>query len=171
MDNSGWEYMDRAFPHPKSFSLCRAFLLLRYQQVVLTVLPSLSQEQCLVGGATSLVSWVSMTAMVGGQNAVCENLSPQLRLTIRSFSDRSFPALLKSLRSQRVIYVSCGEDHTAALTKLSYILFGNVTGTVACGRPWFESMVTLNQSSVWLMVHQEAVFLEQLRAVVSLKPP
>lgn len=37
----------------------------------------------------------------------------------RSFADRHFPALLKSLRSQRVIYVSCGEDHTAALTKLS----------------------------------------------------
>lgn len=32
--------------------------------------------------------------------------------------DRCFPALLKTLRSQRVVYVCCGEDHTAALTKV-----------------------------------------------------
>ncbi|XP_069086869.1 probable E3 ubiquitin-protein ligase HERC4 [Pleurodeles waltl] len=31
--------------------------------------------------------------------------------------DRYAPALLKSLRSQKIIFVSCGEDHTAALTK------------------------------------------------------
>lgn len=40
--------------------------------------------------------------------------------------DRWFPALLKSLRSQRVIFVSCGEDHTAALTKLSYTSSGEM---------------------------------------------
>lgn len=30
--------------------------------------------------------------------------------------DRQFPCLCKSLRTQRVCYISCGEDHTAALT-------------------------------------------------------
>lgn len=59
----------------------------------------------------------------------CEHSSPEFWITVRRscfffFSDRSFPALLKSLRSQRVIYICCGEDHTAALTKLSYVLFG-----------------------------------------------
>ncbi|XP_062256539.1 probable E3 ubiquitin-protein ligase HERC4 isoform X2 [Platichthys flesus] len=39
------------------------------------------------------------------------------QLGLNDTNDRSFPALLKSLRSQRVIYISCGEDHTAALTK------------------------------------------------------
>lgn len=124
MDNLGWESMDRAFPRPKSFSLCRAFLLLRYQQAVLTALPSLSQERCSVGVATSLVSWVSMTPMVGGWNpqelaSIQATVQVQIYVNLY-FSDRHFPALLKSLRSQRVIYVSCGEDHTAALTKLSY---------------------------------------------------
>lgn len=38
------------------------------------------------------------------------------------FSDRCYPVQLKSLRSQRVMYISCGEDHTVALTKVSYIL-------------------------------------------------
>lgn len=30
--------------------------------------------------------------------------------------DREYPALCKTLRSQRVAYIACGEDHTAALT-------------------------------------------------------
>ena len=58
------------------------------------------------------------------KTSTCEHLGHKVRLIVRlSFSDRSYPTLLKSLRSQRVIYVSCGEDHTAALTKLSYIVF------------------------------------------------
>ncbi|NXR69021.1 HERC4 ligase, partial [Rhadina sibilatrix] len=32
-------------------------------------------------------------------------------------SDRYVPTLLKSLRSQKVVHICCGEDHTAALTK------------------------------------------------------
>ncbi|NXT06188.1 HERC4 ligase, partial [Prunella fulvescens] len=31
--------------------------------------------------------------------------------------DRYVPTLLKSLRSQKVVHICCGEDHTAALTK------------------------------------------------------
>ena len=36
-----------------------------------------------------------------------------------SFTDRFFPTLVKTLRSQAVSYVCCGEDHTVALTKVS----------------------------------------------------
>lgn len=35
-------------------------------------------------------------------------------------SDRYVPNLLKSLRSHKIVYISCGEDHTAALTKVQY---------------------------------------------------
>lgn len=31
-------------------------------------------------------------------------------------TDRAFPCLCKSLRNQKVTYLACGEDHTAALT-------------------------------------------------------
>ncbi|XP_032805642.1 putative E3 ubiquitin-protein ligase HERC4 isoform X1 [Petromyzon marinus] len=31
--------------------------------------------------------------------------------------DKCYPALLKSLRTQKVVYICCGEDHTAILTK------------------------------------------------------
>uniref|UniRef100_A0AAX7SZI0 HECT domain-containing protein n=1 Tax=Astatotilapia calliptera TaxID=8154 RepID=A0AAX7SZI0_ASTCA len=108
-------------------------------------LPSLPRELCSVGGATISVSLVSTTATVSG----------------RRLEDRYFPALLKSLRSQRVIYICCGEDHTAALTKLRGVftfgaggygqlghnstnheinprkvfeLMGNVVTQIACGR-------------------------------------
>ncbi|XP_031140033.1 probable E3 ubiquitin-protein ligase HERC4 isoform X4 [Sander lucioperca] len=83
------------------------------------------------------------------------------QLGLNDSNDRSFPALLKSLRSQRVIYISCGEDHTAALTKEGGVftfgaggygqlghnsanheinprkvfeLMGNVVTQIACGR-------------------------------------
>lgn len=81
---------------------------------------------------------------------VTEHSNPQLRLIVRrSFSDRFFPALLKSLRSQRVIYISCGEDHTAALTKVSYILFGYLI-CVICGWPLI---------SIWIIFTALALFL------------
>lgn len=125
-DNLGWECMDPAYPHLRSYNLCRAFLLPSYQQVALTVLLSLSQGLCLVGGGTSLVSLASTTPMVGTpfpkMLEYIEALDSKVTERIFVPSDRWFPALLKSLRSQRVIFVSCGEDHTAALTKLSYIL-------------------------------------------------
>ncbi|XP_051779370.1 probable E3 ubiquitin-protein ligase HERC4 isoform X1 [Erpetoichthys calabaricus] len=39
------------------------------------------------------------------------------QLGVNDETDRYAPVLLKSLRTQKVIYVCCGEDHTAALTK------------------------------------------------------
>ncbi|NXQ17481.1 HERC4 ligase, partial [Peucedramus taeniatus] len=38
-------------------------------------------------------------------------------LSLSNLSDRYVPTLLKSLRSQKVVHICCGEDHTAALTK------------------------------------------------------
>lgn len=65
VDNLGWEWAGRAFPRHIWSSLCRVFHLPRYQQVARTALPSPSQEQCLAGAGTSLVSLVLMTPMVG----------------------------------------------------------------------------------------------------------
>lgn len=39
-------------------------------------------------------------------------------LPLLNLSDRYVPTLLKSLRSQKVVHICCGEDHTAALTKV-----------------------------------------------------
>jgi len=39
------------------------------------------------------------------------------QLGLGDTEDRPHPTQLKSLRSQRVAYISCGKDHTAALTR------------------------------------------------------
>ncbi|XP_074531640.1 putative E3 ubiquitin-protein ligase HERC4 [Halichoeres trimaculatus] len=66
--------------------------------------------QLSAGGAHSFALTLSGAVFGWGRNKF-----GQLGLNDRN--DRCFPTLLKSLRSQRVIFISCGEDHTAALTK------------------------------------------------------
>ncbi|KAK6494153.1 putative E3 ubiquitin-protein ligase HERC3 isoform X1 [Huso huso] len=39
------------------------------------------------------------------------------QLGLNDEQDRAVPCHIKSLRSQKVVYISCGEEHTAALTK------------------------------------------------------
>lgn len=45
------------------------------------------------------------------------NLSKQLLLLLFP-SDRAVPCHIKFLRSQKVVHISCGDEHTAALTKV-----------------------------------------------------
>lgn len=42
-------------------------------------------------------------------------------IAVLNLSDRYVPTLLKSLRTQKVVHICCGEDHTAALTKVQYL--------------------------------------------------
>uniref|UniRef100_A0A3Q3E855 HECT and RLD domain containing E3 ubiquitin protein ligase 4 n=1 Tax=Labrus bergylta TaxID=56723 RepID=A0A3Q3E855_9LABR len=67
--------------------------------------------QISAGGAHSFALTLSGAVFGWGRNKFGQ-------LGLNDTNDRCFPILLKSLRSQRVIYISCGEDHTAALTKL-----------------------------------------------------
>uniref|UniRef100_A0A3B5B6K7 HECT and RLD domain containing E3 ubiquitin protein ligase 4 n=1 Tax=Stegastes partitus TaxID=144197 RepID=A0A3B5B6K7_9TELE len=110
--------------------------------------------QISAGGAHSFALTLSGAVFGWGRNKFGQ-------LGLNDSNDRCFPALLKSLRSQRVIYISCGEDHTAALTKLRGVftfgaggygqlghnstnheinprkvfeLMGNVVTQIACGR-------------------------------------
>uniref|UniRef100_A0A3B4Z5D6 HECT and RLD domain containing E3 ubiquitin protein ligase 4 n=1 Tax=Seriola lalandi dorsalis TaxID=1841481 RepID=A0A3B4Z5D6_SERLL len=110
--------------------------------------------QISAGGAHSFALTLSGAVFGWGRNKFGQ-------LGLNDTNDRYFPALLKSLRSQRVIYISCGEDHTAALTKLRGVftfgaggygqlghnstnheinprkvfeLMGNVVTQISCGR-------------------------------------
>ncbi|XP_067382652.1 probable E3 ubiquitin-protein ligase HERC4 [Channa argus] len=110
--------------------------------------------QISAGGAHSFALTLSGAVFGWGRNKFGQ-------LGLNDTSDRYFPTLLKSLRSQRVIYISCGEDHTAALTKEGGVftfgaggygqlghnstnheinprkvfeLMGNVVTQIACGR-------------------------------------
>ncbi|KAL0964222.1 hypothetical protein UPYG_G00321040 [Umbra pygmaea] len=110
--------------------------------------------QISAGGAHSFALTLSGAVFGWG----CNNFG---QLGLNDNNDRYYPALLKSLRSQRVIYVCCGEDHSAALTKEGGVftfgaggygqlghnstnheinprkvfeLMGNVVTQIACGR-------------------------------------
>ncbi|XP_041645814.1 probable E3 ubiquitin-protein ligase HERC4 isoform X1 [Cheilinus undulatus] len=111
-------------------------------------------SQIAAGGAHSFALTLSGAVFGWGRNKFGQ-------LGLNDTNDRCFPTLLKSLRSQKVIFISCGEDHTAALTKEGGVftfgaggygqlghnatnheinprkvfeLMGNVVTQVACGR-------------------------------------
>uniref|UniRef100_A0A8C2PBJ1 Probable E3 ubiquitin-protein ligase HERC4 n=1 Tax=Capra hircus TaxID=9925 RepID=A0A8C2PBJ1_CAPHI len=58
--------------------------------------------QIAAGGAHTIFGW--------GRNKFGQ-------LGLNDENDRYVPNLLKSLRTQKIVYICCGEDHTAALTK------------------------------------------------------
>ncbi|XP_055358189.1 probable E3 ubiquitin-protein ligase HERC4 isoform X3 [Betta splendens] len=121
---------------------------------VIQSLQGIPFAQISAGGAHSFALTLSGAVFGWGRNKFGQ-------LGLNDTNDRHFPTLLKSLRSQRVIYVSCGEDHTAALTKEGGVftfgaggygqlghnstnheinprkvfeLMGNVVTQIACGR-------------------------------------
>ncbi|XP_058666885.1 probable E3 ubiquitin-protein ligase HERC4 isoform X2 [Ammospiza caudacuta] len=66
--------------------------------------------QIAAGGAHSFVLTLSGAIFGWGRNKFGQ-------LGVNDDTDRYVPTLLKSLRSQKVVHICCGEDHTAALTK------------------------------------------------------
>ncbi|XP_044515140.1 probable E3 ubiquitin-protein ligase HERC4 isoform X3 [Gracilinanus agilis] len=66
--------------------------------------------QVAAGGAHSFVLTLSGAIFGWGRNKFGQ-------LGLNDENDRFVPNLLKSLRSQKIVYICCGEDHTAALTK------------------------------------------------------
>ncbi|XP_063463762.1 probable E3 ubiquitin-protein ligase HERC4 isoform X17 [Pan paniscus] len=69
--------------------------------------------QVAAGGAHSFVLTLSGAIFGWGRNKFGQ-------LGLNDENDRYVPNLLKSLRSQKIVYICCGEDHTAALTKAKY---------------------------------------------------
>ncbi|XP_020853826.1 putative E3 ubiquitin-protein ligase HERC4 isoform X3 [Phascolarctos cinereus] len=67
-------------------------------------------SQVAAGGAHSFVLTLSGAIFGWGRNKFGQ-------LGLNDENDRFVPNLLKSLRSQKIVYICCGEDHTAALTK------------------------------------------------------
>ncbi|XP_069509645.1 probable E3 ubiquitin-protein ligase HERC4 [Ambystoma mexicanum] len=66
--------------------------------------------QLAAGGGHSFALTLSGAVFGWGRNKFGQ-------LGLSDENDRNMPALLKSLRSQKIVHISCGEDHTAALTK------------------------------------------------------
>ncbi|XP_077206908.1 putative E3 ubiquitin-protein ligase HERC4 isoform X2 [Paroedura picta] len=66
--------------------------------------------QIAAGGAHSFILSLSGAVFGWGRNKFGQ-------LGLNDENDRYVPNLLKSLRSHKIVYISCGEDHTAALTK------------------------------------------------------
>ncbi|XP_058241627.1 probable E3 ubiquitin-protein ligase HERC4 isoform X5 [Hemibagrus wyckioides] len=121
---------------------------------VIQSLQGIPFAQISAGGAHSFALTMSGAVFGWGQNKFGQ-------LGLNDNNDRCFPTLLKTLRSQGVVYICCGENHTAALTKEGGVftfgaggygqlghnsinheinprkvfeLMGNVVTQVACGR-------------------------------------
>ncbi|XP_018429019.1 PREDICTED: probable E3 ubiquitin-protein ligase HERC4 [Nanorana parkeri] len=111
-------------------------------------------HQIAAGGAHSFALTLSGAVFGWGRNKFGQ-------LGLNDEKDRDFPFLLKSLRSHKIVYICCGEDHTAALTKEGGVftfgaggygqlghnsttheinprkvfeLMGNIVTQIACGR-------------------------------------
>lgn len=67
-------------------------------------------SQVAAGGAHSFALTLSGAIFGWGRNKFGQ-------LGLNDETDRYAPVLLKSLRSQKIVHMCCGEDHTAALTK------------------------------------------------------
>uniref|UniRef100_A0A4W3GEK6 HECT and RLD domain containing E3 ubiquitin protein ligase 4 n=1 Tax=Callorhinchus milii TaxID=7868 RepID=A0A4W3GEK6_CALMI len=110
--------------------------------------------QIAAGGAHTFALTLSGAVFGWGRNKFGQ-------LGLNDEKDRHVPTLLKSLRTQKVVYICCGEDHTATLTKEGGVftfgaggygqlghnstnheinprkvfeLMGNVVTQIACGR-------------------------------------
>ncbi|NWW90802.1 HERC4 ligase, partial [Rhynochetos jubatus] len=88
----GYEYKKQNSPH-----VIKSLLGIPFAQIA-------------AGGAHSLVLTLSGAIFGWGRNKFGQ-------LGLNDDNDRYVPTLLKSLRTQKVVHICCGEDHTAALTK------------------------------------------------------
>ncbi|XP_050192982.1 probable E3 ubiquitin-protein ligase HERC4 isoform X2 [Myiozetetes cayanensis] len=88
----GYEYKKQTSPH-----MIKSLLGIPFAQIA-------------AGGAHSFVLTLSGAIFGWGRNKFGQ-------LGLNDDNDRYVPTLLKSLRSQKVVHICCGEDHTAALTK------------------------------------------------------
>ncbi|KAK3573583.1 hypothetical protein QTP86_028178 [Hemibagrus guttatus] len=77
---------------------------------VIQALQGIPFAQISAGGAHSFALTMSGAVFGWGRNKFGQ-------LGLNDNNDRCFPTLLKTLRSQGVVYICCGENHTAALTK------------------------------------------------------
>ncbi|KAJ7423581.1 hypothetical protein WISP_33232 [Willisornis vidua] len=86
--------------------------------------------QVAAGGAHSFALSLSGAVFGWGKNS-----SGQLGLSDEQ--DRESPCHVKLLRSQKVVYISCGEEHTAVLTKSGGVF---TFGAGSCGQLGHDSM-------------------------------
>ncbi|XP_064416275.1 probable E3 ubiquitin-protein ligase HERC3 isoform X2 [Latimeria chalumnae] len=85
--------------------------------------------QISAGGAHSFALSLSGAVFGWGKNTAGQ-------LGLNDEQDRDVPCHVKSLRSQNIVYLSCGEEHTAALTKSGGVF---TFGAGSCGQLGHDS--------------------------------